>query len=305
MQPGKLTKRDDRGVVTVLLALSLPVIVLLGALVFDLARQRPYKREAQGRADAAAVAAAVGCSKGSCAPAAASAAYAGNGVTVQSAACSSGSCTVTMHKPNDYQFVAGSNNVPASATAKWGALGASTGVFPLTISTCAFAIQFNVPVTLHSYAFGGCNNPAGQFGFVAGGCTNQTVVFGEPLHGTTGNNLNGTGCTDMNAFLNHEWLVPVWTTASGQGAGATYTVLSFAKFYVTGWSTNGNQNHGGTLAAMCDATANGDPVLPAPSDANKPCIRGYFKGFTTQNGTIVPGLACKDNLLACRVYLDH
>jgi hypothetical protein len=105
--------------------------------------------------------------------------------------------------------------------------------------------------------------------------------------------------------LNTDILVPVWNSQAGTGSGATYHVLAYAIFRLTGWSTNGGSNHGGTLQAQCDGTADGDPVLPAGTDKNKPCIRGIFKGFTTQTGTIVPGLSCKDNILACFVYLDH
>jgi hypothetical protein len=217
---------------------------------------------------------------------------------------------VTVNKTVNYSLAQilgkSSDDVHRSATAKWGALGSSTGLFPITIGTCAFTMAFNVPVTLHSYAVPGCPNPSGQFGFIAGGCNSQTIVAGQNIPGTTGNNLLGTGCTEasLNALLGTDVLIPVWDTAAGTGSNATYHVLAYAIFRLTGWSTQGN-NAAGTLKKQCDATADGDPVLPAAADKNKPCVRGVFKGFTTQTGTVVTGLACRDNILACYVYLDH
>ena len=192
--------------------------------------------------------------------------------------------------------------VDRSATAKWGALGSGTAIFPLTIGTCAFTISFDVKVTLHSHAVPGCPNPSGQFGFVENGCTTRTITADQTIPGTTGNNLVGTGCTEaaLNALVGTDVLIPVWDSAGGTGSNATYHIKAFAIFHLTGWSTNGN-NAGGTLNKQCDASADGG----VDEADNTPCIRGIFKGLTTQTGTVVPGLSCRDNILACFVYLDE
>ena len=300
-------RHDDDGVVAITVTVLAAVLLVMAAFSVDIGSAVAIARSAQNSADAAALAIATDCARD--AGASSPTPYLTNGQTGTATGCNGGSVTATVSRTKDWSFGKlaglGAYTKTRQATAKWGALGSSRGVFPLTISTCAFTIQFNIPVTLHSYAVPGCPNPAGQFGFILNGCTTQTIIAGQQLPGTTGNNLNGTGCSDMSAFLNKEWLVPVWDTASGQGANAQYHVLAYAIFYVTGWSTNGGQNHGGTLQEMCDGTADGDPFVPAATDKNKPCIRGVFKGFTTQTGTVVPGLPCKNNILACFVYLDH
>jgi Flp pilus assembly protein TadG len=300
-------KRDDRGVMAILTVLVAGVVMTFVAFGTDVGTAVSIARQAQNSADAAALAVATDCSAGNT-PAALTT-YTKPGQVPTSTGCNSGTVTVTVSKtqPTTFGRLAGltSYTKTRSATAKWGALGSQTGVFPITVSTCAFTIQFNVKVTLHSHNTAGCSNPAGQFGFISGGCVSQTVVAGEYLGGTTGNNLNGTGCTEtsLNAMLNTDVLVPVWDSATGQGASAQYHILAYAVFHLTGWSTNGNSAGAppSTLGKQCDASGDGG----TNEHDNTPCIRGIFKGFTTQSGTVVPGLACKDNLLACQVYLDH
>ena len=132
------------------------------------------------------------------------------------------------------------------------------GVFPITVGSCSFTgLAQNVKVTLHSYAVPGCSAPSGNFGFVTNGCTNtQTVVVGNNIPGTTGNNLGGTGCSDLNSYLGQDVLIPVWDTQSGGSSGGTYHVMAFALFHLTGWSTNGN-SAAGTLKKQCDASTDG------------------------------------------------
>jgi len=301
----RLSKHDDQGVTIIFVVVLLPVLLLMAALVLDGNRGTVAKRAAQNSADAAALAIGIDCAKTGTASSAAP--YLTTGQTGTATDCGGGTVTATVSRTIDFVFAPGSGTATRSATAKWGALGRSTGTFPITVGTCAFTLQFNVKVTLHSYAVPGCPNPSGQFGFIQGGCGSQTIVAGQTLPGTTGNNLGGSGCTEasLNALLGQDVLVPVWDSTAGSGSNATYHVLAYAVFQFQGWSTNGGSNHGGTLAAQCDGTADGDPVLPAGVDKNKPCIRGIFKGYATEVGEVVPGLACKDNILACYVYLDH
>jgi hypothetical protein len=307
----RMKQQDDRGVATIAVICVLTVMLGVAAVALDGGKIIMARRSAQNSADAAALAIATDCSRTGSPSSPAPYLKVSYGESAATPGCGGGTVTVTVNKTVHYSLaqVLGktSDLVHRSATAKWGALGSSTGLFPLTIGTCAFTSAFNVKITLHSYAVPGCPNPSGQFGFISNGCNNQTVVAGQDLPGTTGNNLVGTGCNEasLQALLGKEILVPVWNSQAGTGSNATYHVLAYAIFLLTGWSTNGGSNHGGTLQAQCDGTADGDPVLPAGPDKNKPCIRGIFKGFTTQTGTIVPGLACKDNILACFVYLDH
>jgi hypothetical protein len=302
-------KGGDEGLVAITVTVLAAFMLLMVAFAVDVGSAVAITRSAQNSADAAALSVATDCawtgSPSSVAP------YLTNGqvADAMTPACDSGgtgAVEVTVSRTHEWTFgkLVGLDTYTKSraATAKWGALGSSTGIFPITISTCAFTMAFDITVTLHSHDTATCSNPAGQFGFIKNGCVNQTIAAGQYLPGTTGNNLNGTGCStaSMNAMLNTDVLVPVWDSATGQGANAQYHILSYAVFHLTGWSTNGN-NHGGTLGKQCDSSADGG----TDEHDNTPCIRGVFKGFTTQSGSVVPGLACRDNILACVVYLDH
>jgi Putative Flp pilus-assembly TadE/G-like len=302
-------KGADEGLMAITVTVLAVLMLVMVAFSVDIGSAVAITRSAQNSADGAALSVATDCARtgnpSSVAP------YLTNGQVpdAMTPACNSGgtgAVEVTVSRTRDWTFgkLVGLTTYTKSrdATAKWGALGSSVGVFPITISTCAFTTAFNTKVTLHSHDTAGCPNPAGQFGFIADGCVNQTIAAGEYLPGTTGNNIIGTGCSEasLNAMLNTDVLVPVWDSATGQGASAQYHILAYAVFHLTGWSTNGN-NAGGTLGKQCDSSADGG----TDEHDNTPCIRGVFKGFTTQTGTVVPGLGCRDNILACVVYLDH
>jgi len=302
---------DDRGAAAIMVVIAAPFLILFAAFTLDGGRAYIGKREAQNGADAAALAMALDCSKGvSCGAAATALPYAKPGSSVTSATCnvSAGSCTVTMSKPIISAFPSGhSGPVTRSATAKWSLLNTSTGVFPITIATCAVnGISFGQKVTFHSHSFGGCSNPSGQFGWTDINCSSPsqvTVGTGFGIGGTTGNTPKS--CTDaqLDLFVGKDVLVPVWDPAI-TSCGKTYCLTTFVQFHMTGWSGNGAAHFGAppsTLKKQCDASADGDLNY----SENTPCIRGYFVKFTTETGQFGPG-ACNTAtvLFACRVYLS-
>jgi hypothetical protein len=297
--------RDDEGVVLVLATVAMTALLLMAAFALDFGQLVAHKERAQNSADARALAAALNCAQGMAADTAPLPPLKA-GQTPDPMVCdySANEVTATIRKPVDLKFVPDPSPLARPATAKWGALGSSTGVFPITVGACSFAgLAQNVKITLHSYAVPGCGTPSGNFGFVENGCSaSQTVLVGNNIPGTTGNNLGGTGCGDLNGYLDRDVLIPVWDTESGSGSGGQYHVMAFALFHFTGWSTNGN-DRGGTLKKQCDASADGG----VNENVNKPCIRGWFKGFTTQGAVIVPGLTCgptsSNPLLTCLVLL--
>ena len=177
-------------------------------------------------------------------------------------------------KPAPFWF--GSRRRPtttAPATAKWGALGSYAGVVPdhrwlllvrqpgsereghaALLRPCQGAALARAT----SASSNGCS-------CIADGRSSATTV-----QGTTGNNLGGTGCSDLNGYLDKDVLLPVVATPrSANGSHGQYHVVAFALFHLTGWSTNGN-NAGGTLDKQCDASADGG----VNENVNKPCIRG-------------------------------
>jgi hypothetical protein len=299
--------RDDRGATIVLVTVAMSALLLMASFALDVGVFFAHGERAQNSADAQALAVALNCANGLGMNNKLPTLKNGQTVAFDISSCAGKSqVKADVYKPSPFAFTSKSPTAAGHATAEWGALGLQIGTFPLAVGTCSFTgLSLGTPVTLHSYAVPGCPNPSGNFGFVSHGCTNSTVTAGNPLIGTTGNNLGGTDCGGtLDQFLGKDMLVPVWDTNSGTGSQGNYHIISFAQFHVTGWSTNGGSNHGGTLGAMCDGTADGDPFLPATGDKNKPCIRGFFKGFTANTGTVVPGMQCgPSTLLACRVYI--
>jgi hypothetical protein len=197
--------------------------------------------------------------------------------------------------------------VTRQAIAKWSILNTATGVFPITIATCAFSgLPFGQKVTFHAHDFGGCSNPSGQFGWTDIKCsapTSVTVGTGFGIGGTTGNTPKS--CTDaqLDSFVGKDVLVPVWDP-NVTSCGKTYCLTTFALFRLTGWSGNGAAHVGAppsTLKKQCDASADGDLNY----NENTPCIRGFFKMFTTETGQYGPGVCNTTTVLfACRVYLS-
>ncbi len=299
----RMTRQDDRGAVTLFVVLMMPVLLLFAAFVLDGGRGLVARRQTQNAADAGALAKATDCAKGISTTS--FTAYETNGaILANTPVCGAGTTTVSMSRNNTFAFGPGNWDVTRSATAKWGALAGSTGIFPLSVAYCAVQnLQFGQTVTLHSYDTPGCTTGNGQFGWIASGCSSDTVVVGDSLPGTTGNNPNGTGCgagpnysgpgggknfcvdssSPPDCFLGTRVLVPVWDTANHIFPG-NYPIIGYATFLLTGWSDNGN-NAGGSLKKQCDASADGG----VDEHVNKPCIRGTFIEFVTQNGTPSPG----------------
>jgi len=306
-----LTQHEDQGVASLIVVILMPVLLLFAAFTLDGGRAFVGKREVQNSADAAALAMAIDCSKGvSCGAAATASSYAKSGSTVTSATCdtTAGSCTVAMSKVITSAFNIGHTGpVARSATAKWSILNTATGVFPITIATCAInGVSFGQKVTFHAHNFGGCSNPSGQFGWTDINCsapTSVTVGTGFGIGGTTGNTPKSCTDSQLDAFVGKDVLVPVWDP-NVAGCGMTYCLTTFVQFHLTGWSGNGAAHFGAppsTVNKQCDASADGDLNY----NENTPCIRGYFVKFTTETGQYGPG-ACNTTtvIFSCRVYLS-
>jgi Flp pilus assembly protein TadG len=307
----RVTRHEDRGAAAIIVAIVAPFLILAAAFTLDGGRAYVGRREVQNSADAAALAMALDCSKGAvaCGATATADPYKKPGSTVQSATCniSAGSCTVAMSKVITSTFTIGKTGpVSRSATAKWSALNTATGVFPITIATCAVGgVAFGQKVTFHAHSFGGCSNPSGQFGWTDINCSapsSVTVGVGLGIGGTTGNTPKSCTDTQLDSFVGKDVLVPVWDP-NVTACGKTYCLTTFAQFHLTGWSGNGAAHFGAppsTLKKQCDASADGDLNY----NENTPCIRGYFVKFTTETGQFGSG-ACNTatSLFACRVYL--
>src|SRR3954463_13953133 len=95
----RLSQRDDRGAVTLLVVLIAPVLILCGTFVFDGGRGIVARGQVQGAADAAALAKATDCAKLPQVTTTNLAAYETNGAvldTTRPPTCGSGTTTVWM-----------------------------------------------------------------------------------------------------------------------------------------------------------------------------------------------------------------
>ncbi len=307
----RVRQQEDQGVASIVVVLLMPILLLFGALVFDGGRIYLARQRTQNAADAGALAKATDCALNRTGTDLGPYEVASGAVSVYVPVCRADSTTVSMTRHVEYLFRPGGGNVTKDATASWNILTSTTGVFPITIATCAFdGLTFQQMVTFHARNFGGCNNPSGQFGWTDINCTSPskvTVGLGFGIGGTTGNTPRSCTNAQLDAFIGKDVLVPVWDPTITT-CGYTYCLTTFALFHFTGWSGNGN-NFGSwpsSLKKQCDARDDGDTNFQSRPPENTPCIRGYFKRFTTQGGGSGAG-ACNTStvLFACRIYLSN
>lgn len=314
----RLTRRDDRGVAAIFVVAAMPALLIMASLVFDGARGILAQRQTQNAADAAALATATNCANQVTSTNVTPYATApGMAVTISKGA----GCTTPCPAPNQQQMCVtatateqvapafkvegGPWTVNRPATATWGALTVANGVFPITVATCAFqGVTFGQKVTLQAKNAGACSNPSGQFGWTDINCSTPTQVnagVGYGIGGTTGNTPKSCTNAQLNSFVGTDVLVPVWDPTN-TSCGYTYCLTTFAEFYLTGWSGNGNNyDAAGTLQKMCNATADGGPNYAE----NTPCIRGYFVQYTQDIGQSSSGPCNTPTVLyACRAYLS-
>ncbi|HZX56983.1 MAG TPA: pilus assembly protein TadG-related protein [Ilumatobacteraceae bacterium] len=287
----RLSQRDDRGAVTLLVVLIAPVLILCGTFVFDGGRGMVARGQVQGAADAAALAKATDCSKLPQVTTTGFAAYETNGAVLANVpTCGTGTTTVSMKQTITSTFSLGVGPwvVTRSATAKWGTIGAATTI-PMTISNCEFS-QALLDGTTDIVVYvddpkpqSGCSSLPGGFSQLsASGCSVE-VSAGGTVTGDPGGDLQKEIPCMTNPTapaLPHDILIPMYDAAACQAAGCKghgpYPIRGFAMFHLTGYSFNGNKNDG-TLGNKC----------PDPS-RGKYCISGDFIRFVTSQGTPGP-----------------
>ncbi|QDG68889.1 pilus assembly protein TadG [Pseudarthrobacter sp. NIBRBAC000502772] len=150
--------------------------------------------------------------------------------------------------------------VGARASAVWGSPKAGRTAFPLAFSTCQ--VKGHVDGSLQLLQEHGKNanldcdyGPSGaavQGGFgwltqdagVCGGTIDLAISEGGS---DPGNNAPGNCSTELNRWASGITsgrevivLLPVFNKVTGTGAGASYGMVSFAAFKVTGWKFSGN-----------------------------------------------------------------
>ena len=276
--------RDDRGVATLFVILSMAAILIGAALAIDVGRYVLEARSAQNSADATALAVATDCAlTGS--PIVDYTPYRKDGQTTNTPACGSNEATITVTKTVDQTFLQQSvGDVNRSATAKWGTIGTAS-TLPIVIADCEFTADFGETVTLYlddPKPQTGCSSLPGGFSQLLGEDCEVTITAGGFAPGKPGGDLQkDVPCiTDPNGppALPYDVLIPIYDAQACADAGCKgkgpYKILGFALLRVSGYSFNGNA-YDGTLAKKC----------PDDKNRGKYCIRGLYKKFVTTQGT--------------------
>lgn len=288
-----LSLRDERGAVSIVVALLMIPLMGFAALAVDVAALYAERQQLQTGADAAALAIAQDCGRGDCrTPSStatdlakrnvndgiAAATVAPAGLTPASTEVSvTTSATVRHYFAPVLGFDA--TQVTARGTAGWGAPTGGTAALPLTFSWCNFKAQTGggVPSTTTEviiYNKGSdepsstdCNGPFGNavpggFGWLvpdAGGCRTTTSIA-LTVSSSTGNSVPCSAAA-LAATLNQTVLLPIFDQASDSGSNATYRIYGYAAFVVTGYDFAGQYKEN------------------SPCKGDERCIRGYFTRF--------------------------
>jgi len=278
---------EERGASAVLVALLLVPMLGFTAIAVDIGAVYAERARLQVAADAAALAVAQDCARGTCGDmlATASAMVAANDPDVSTAppvlSRSPMSVTVTGGKPMEHWFapVLGIDSTPVSATATvaWGTPGAGLAQLPLTFSWCEFAAQTGggrpstmTPRTIEfpKKSDTGCTGPShmfvpGGFGWLVADddCQAASAVGGRSMSSTGNSVPQGCSENDFAALQNRTVLLPIFDSSGGTGSGAWYHVYGFAAFRITGYFFAGQYSWN------------------KPCSGNDRCIAGYFTRF--------------------------
>jgi hypothetical protein len=270
----RLTRRDDRGAVTILVVLVMPVLLIMAALVFDYARVVVAGQQTQNAADAAALAQAIACVKPSAGVNLPD--YATNGTSPVGASCNANStATAIMSKNVTRYFVpdggTGSTTVTRTGTATWGGLSSTTTTLPIIIAACEWSPAIldgttNITLLLDDpNPHTGCSSPRGGFSEAQGTGTppcQVTPTYDAPsgqylIQGGPGNDLQKIWVCFDNVLASSDQtvLVPLYNDALCSGRchqNSAYPVKGYAELKLTGYFIKGKKNPSSiTCASDC------------------------------------------------------
>lgn len=251
--------RDEHGAVAVVTALCMVVLLGVTAMVIDVGGIYVERRQLQNGADAAALAVAQRCATGTCGDTNATAlGFAGNNAndgasqTTATVDTSTGSVRVDTGVQtaggghvlsNAFGAILGvpTSSVTASATASWGSPSAAV-VFPFTVARCIYgATPANSErwiTTDNTCTDAKGNAVPGGFGWLdeTGNCAASVDIL---VQVGSDPGKSAPPC-DPSKIINTTVLLPIYSTAQGNGQNATYTVYGFAAFKITDTSWPGN-----------------------------------------------------------------
>lgn len=258
----------DRGAVNVLVAVLVIPLIAVAAIAVDVGATWAERQQLRTGADAAALAVAQDCARGSCGyPAVTAQAMAdanpvddGPGTaTVDDLAAltpASGRVTVTNTGVREHVFAPllgiDDTTIRVSTTAAWGVPGGGTAMLPVAFSWCEFVAQTGGGLpsstterTIHltKSSGTGCTGPSGNmvpggFGWLtpdAGTCR-ATSARGGTYHSDPGvSPPSSCSPADFAVTQGRTILLPLYDQAGGTGSTAWYRIYGYAAFTVTGY----------------------------------------------------------------------
>lgn len=288
----RLRKRlaGERGGTAVLFSLLLVPMLGFAAIAVDIGSLYAEKARLQVAADAAALAVAQDCARGSCGDMLATAralvvANDGEASPAQPVLSSAPlSVTVTGSTPKQHWFAPlighDATAVSATATVGWGGPTRGTAVLPLTFSWCEWQQQTGggLPsgTTVRTIYFTktsgttGCTGPShnivpGGFAYIdtnPGKCEATSARNGKS-YSDTGNSVPSVCSTgDFSRWIGQTVLLPLFDESGATGTNAWYHVYGYAAFKLTGYNLGGQYN-----------------TSPKPCTGNARCLAGYFTRF--------------------------
>ena len=281
--------RDERGAVSVVVALLMIPLLGFAALGVDVAHLYLVRQQLQNGADAAALAVAQDCAAGSCGSSTATAQTMltqnlTEGTAQPALTLGSGSVRVVASSTvaNVFAPVLGidTSQVRASASVRYGAPISGRAALPLAFSWCEWKQQTGggmpsgttsrVIYLTKTSGTTDCTGPSnnvvpGGFGWLTvnnGVCGTKTsitnVVMSDP-----GNSVpSGCSTTALSSMVGRTVLLPLFDGYAGSGSGASYRIYGYAAFRLTGYHFGGQYDAG-------TGTCNG----------NARCVKGYFTRF--------------------------
>ena len=279
--------KDERGAVSVVVALLMIPLLGFAALSVDVAHLSLVRQQLQSGADAAALAVAQDCARGSCGSSSATA----QTMLTQNLTTGTAQPTVTLTSgqvrvaasstaTNYFAPVLGvdTSQVHARATVRYGAPTGGRAVLPLAFSWCEWQQQTGglssttarVIYLTKTSGTTGCTGPSnnivpGGFGWLtvnSGTCGTKTTL-GNIIVSDPGNSVpNGCSTSSFSSLVGTTVLLPLFDDSSGTGSGATYKIYGYAAFRLTGYHFGGQYDAG-------SGTCNG----------NARCVKGYFTRF--------------------------
>lgn len=155
----------------------------------------------------------------------------------------------------------------------------SSGTFTGELSTAKILLRYDTNAPAPAGCPSGGYQPGGfgWLGTTADGCAAQ-ISLDATAEGQTGNHFPNDPACDaaLSTIMDEPALIPLYSSADGNGANAVYTLIGFGAFQITGYKFSGGAGVNLTPANVCTGSCRG--------------LQGYFARFVSlAEGLILTG----------------